>query len=78
MGTVYKQDDWIIRVNADEPHPLPHVHVGFRDGSRVSLCIATGSVLAGHVKPPTRLVPAKDWIAAHRNELLAEYQRLNP
>jgi len=41
---------------------LPHVHVGFRDGSRVSVCIATGQILVGHVKPTSRLIPALDWI----------------
>ncbi len=78
MPTVHKENAWAIRVNGDEPHPLPHVHVGFRDGSRVSVCIATGLVLVGSVRPPARLVQAVDWIAAHRDELLIEYRRLNP
>ncbi len=36
MPTLTKTNDWAIRVNADDPHPLPHVHVGFRDGSRLA------------------------------------------
>lgn len=28
MPTLHKENDWSIRVNGDEPHPLPHVHVG--------------------------------------------------
>lgn len=78
MATLHKENDWSIRVNGDEPHPLPHVHVGFRDGSRVSVCIETGRVLIGGVRPPARLVQALAWIAAHQSELFAEYRRLNP
>jgi hypothetical protein len=78
MPTLHKENDWAIRVNGDEPHPLPHVHVGFRDGSRVSVCIETGHVLAGHIRPTARLSPALQWIAAHQEELFAEYRRLNP
>jgi hypothetical protein len=78
MPTVIRTGDWAIRVNGDEPHPLPHVQVGFRDGSRVSVCIATGVALAGGVKPWARLSPALAWIAEHRDELLVEYRRLNP
>lgn len=78
MPILIKTSDWAIRVNGDEPHPLPHVHVGFRDGSRVSVCIATGVVLAGGVRPLSRLSPALAWIASNRVLLFAEYQRLNP
>jgi len=78
MSTVQKENDWAIRVNGDEPHVLPHVHVGFRDGSRVSVGIETGAVLVGGVRPPARLAPALAWIAAHQDELFTEYRRLNP
>ena len=78
MPTVHKANDWAVRVNGDEPHPLPHVHVGFRDGSRVSVSIDTGRILAGSVRPPARLAQALDWIARHRDRLLNEYRRLNP
>ncbi len=78
MATLNKTNDWMIRVNGDEPHPLPHVHVGFRDGARVSVCIATGRILAGSVKPPARLADAQAWIASNRETLFAEYRRLNP
>ncbi len=78
MSTLHKESDWVIRVNGDEPHPLPHVHVGFKDGSRVSVCIETGRVLAGGIRPQGRLTQALGWIAAHQNELFAEDRRLNP
>ena len=78
MPTMHKESDWAIRVNGDEPHPLPHVHVGFRDGSRVSVCIETVRVLVGSIRPPARLAPALEWIAAHQEVLFAEYRRLNP
>jgi hypothetical protein len=78
MLTLHKENDWSIRVNGDEPHSLPHVHVGFRDGSRVSVCIETGHVLVGSVRPPARLAPALEWIAAHQSELFTQYRRLNP
>ena len=45
--------DWRIRINGME-HGVPHVHVIFRDGSRVSVAIETGEVLAvraGFEKP---------------------------
>jgi len=73
-------DDWRVRLNGREPHPLPHVHVHvqFRDGSRVSLTIETGQLLSGFVTPRKRLGPVRAWIAARRETLLAEYQRLNP
>lgn len=77
MPTMHKENDWAIRVNGDEPHPLPHVHVGFRDGSRVSVCIETRAVLIGSIRPTARLAPALAWIAAHQDELFAEYRRLN-
>ena len=78
MPTMHKENDWAIRVNGDEPHPLPHVHVGFKDGSRVSVCIETGRVLVGIIRPPARLTLALEWIEAHKEEFLAEYRRLNP
>jgi len=71
-------DDWRVRINGREPHPLPHVHVQFRDGSRVSLAIETGQLLSGFVTPRKRLVPVRAGIEACRDTLLAEYRRLNP
>ncbi|MBF0502430.1 MAG: DUF4160 domain-containing protein [Candidatus Riflebacteria bacterium] len=70
--------DWRIRVNGNEIHPLPHVHVEFRDGSRVSVAIETREILVGSVLPAKRLLQSIDWIAAHVDDCLAEYRRLNP
>jgi len=78
MTTYPPVDDWRVRINGREPHPVPHVHVQFRDGSRVSLAIETGQLLSGVVTPRKRLVPVRAWIAARREILLAEYLRLNP
>lgn len=55
--------DWRIRINGME-HGVPHVHVIFRDGSRVSVAIETGEVLAD--------------IRANKAKYLDEYRRLNP
>jgi hypothetical protein len=76
MTTYPPVDDWRIRINGREPHPLPHVQ--FRDGSRVSLAIETGELLSGFVTPRKRLAPVLTWIAARRETLLAKYRRLNP
>ena len=78
MTTYPSVDDWRIRINGREPHPLPHVHVQFLDGSRVFLAIETGELLSGFVTPRKRLAPVRAWIAARRDTLLAEYRRLNP
>jgi hypothetical protein len=69
--------DWRIRINGME-HGVPHVHVIFRDGSRVSVAIETGEVLAGEVQPVKRLAAALADIGANRAKYLREYRRLNP
>ena len=69
--------DWRIRINGME-HGVPHVHVIFRDGSRVSVAIETGEVLAGGVQPLKRLVAALADIGANKAKYLDEYRRLNP
>lgn len=69
--------DWRIRINGNE-HGVPHVHVLFKDGSRVSVAIETGEVLTGGVTPAKRLGPALADIAANRQKYLDEYRRLNP
>ena len=78
MPTFIKTNDWAQRINGDEPHVRPHAHIGFRDGSRVSVCIPTGEVLACAVRPAARLAPALQWMAQHREELLNAYRRLKP
>lgn len=77
MTKVHAQDDWRIRINGGEAHPLPHAHVEFRDGSRVSVAIEALAVLSGEVRPRRRLDAPLAWIAGHRDELIAEYWRLN-
>lgn len=77
MTTYPPVNDWRIRINGME-HGVPHVHVEFRDGSRVVVAIATGTVLAGSVTPAKRLAPALADIALNAQTYLAEYERLNP
>jgi hypothetical protein len=77
MTTAHGEGDWKIRINGGEEHSIPHAHVLFRDGSRVSVALDSLEVLAGMVRPQKRLSPAVKWILAHRDELLAEYRRLN-
>ena len=80
MTTYPPVDDWRVRINGREPHPLPHVHVQFRDGSRAGC--PWRSILGGYSRlcdtPHKRLVPVRAWIEARRETLLAEYRRLNP
>ena len=77
MTKMHAQDDWRIRINGGESHPLPHAHVEFRDGSRVSVAIVSLEALTGSVRPLKRLDEPLTWIANHRDELIAEYWRLN-
>jgi hypothetical protein len=77
MTKMHAQDDWRIRINGGESHPLPHAHVEFRDGSRLSIAIESLEILTGSVRPLRRMDAARAWIATHQSELLAEYRRLN-
>lgn len=77
MTTSHGEGDWKIRINGGEEHPVPHAHILFRDGSRVSVALDSFEILAGTVRPKKRIAPAMAWIIAHREELLAEYRRLN-
>ena len=70
-------NDWHIKINGHE-HGIPHVHVEFRDGSRVVVSIKTREVLAGKVTPPSRIAPALENIKANENVYLNEFMRLNP
>lgn len=69
--------DWRIRINGNE-HGVPHVHVLFKDGQRVSVTIETRVVLSGNVTPTKRLAPALADIEANERKYLNEYRRLNP
>lgn len=78
MTTAHGENDWKVRINGGEGHTTPHVHVIFRDGSRVSVALDSFVILAGGVRPARRLMPALTWILEHQAELIAEYRRLNP
>lgn len=77
MTKIHAQDNWRIRINGGESHPLPHAHVEFRDGSRLSVAVESLEVLTGGVRPLKRLSSPLTWIANHKDELMAEYWRLN-
>lgn len=77
MTTAHGENDWKIRINGGEEHTVPHAHILFRDGSRVSIAIESLEILAGSVRPINRITPAVAWILAHRDELITEYRRLN-
>jgi hypothetical protein len=77
MTTMQVEGDWKIKVRGMEPHPIPHAHVESRDGFRCSVSLQDFKLLAGGVRPNKRLGPALEWIKEHRDELLAEYERLN-
>ncbi|MBF0219882.1 MAG: DUF4160 domain-containing protein [Gammaproteobacteria bacterium] len=70
-------NDWRIKINGME-HGIPHVHVEFRDGSRISVTIETCEILIGSVTPAKRLNPALSDIAQNSDKYLIEYRRLNP
>jgi hypothetical protein len=76
MTTYPSHNDWRIRINGNE-HGVPHVHVEFRDGRRVSVAIETRTVLAGGVTPAKRLAPALADIDLNAETYLQEYRRLN-
>lgn len=77
MTTYPPHNDWRIRINGNE-HGVPHVHVEFRDGSRVSVSIETRKILAGGVTPAKRLNPALEDIQKNAVKYMTEYRRLNP
>lgn len=77
MTTYPPISDWRIKINGME-HSVPHVHVEFRDGSRVVVAIETCEILAGNVTPAKRIAPALADIAAHAEMYLCEFRRLNP
>jgi len=77
MTTAHGESDWRIRINGGEEHSIPHAHILFRDGFRVSVALDSLKILAGIVRPQKRIEPAVAWIVAHRDELIAEYRRLN-
>ena len=56
-------------------HRPPHVHVEFRDGSRVTVEIET-LLVKGSVRPAARMSRALGWIDANRATLLAAWKEI--
>ena len=56
----------------DDHHHTPHVHARYQ-GSKASVAIEDGRVLAGDL-PPTKLRMLRVWMDIHREELLADWE----
>lgn len=54
-------------------HPPPHFHARY-GGDEATIVIATGEVLAGSV-PARALRLVREWLASHRAELEANWNR---
>jgi hypothetical protein len=54
-------------------HPPPHFHARY-SGDEATIVIATGDVLAGGI-PARALRLVREWLAAHRPELEAHWER---
>jgi hypothetical protein len=59
----------------NDRHHLPHIHVRYQ-GTRASIAIESGDVLAGQI-PPKQLKLVQAWIELHQDELLANWQLVN-
>ena len=55
-------------------HKAPHIHVQYGEQSAV-IAIPSGNMLDGKLKP-TKLKLVQAWIEIHRDELMADWQRL--
>ena len=53
-------------------HPPPHFHA--RYGDEALIVIGTGEVFAGSL-PPRALRLVREWLAGHRDELVANWDR---
>lgn len=45
MTTSHGENDWKVRINGGESHPVDHAHVLYRDGYRVSISLDTMEIL---------------------------------
>jgi hypothetical protein len=53
-------------------HNTPHIHARYQ-GSKASISIETGDVLAGNF-PPKQLRMVLAWIEIHKDELFADWE----
>lgn len=74
MNTLYRDGKLKIKVYAD--HNPPHFHVMTPDGESLIDLATLAEIQAGANRK--LLAKAMSWAAAHRAELEAEWQRLNP
>lgn len=75
MPTLIQQHNCKVVIYHDD-HPPPHVHIKLRDGRDCVVDLQTFS-LKGKVNQ-REVDTAINWIRNHQQELLAEWQRINP
>ncbi len=73
MAILFRQGNWWIRVNGDE-HPPVHCHLIHPDGD--ALIGLDGKTLVRRV-PKSVVALAREWVLAHADDILAEWERLN-
>lgn len=73
MGKIYTGNGWIIKVQGNE-HPPVHAHV-YHPSGKASVGL-DGTVKNSGV-PVAALKMAVSWIAAHPDEVRAEWARMN-
>jgi hypothetical protein len=74
MTRLHHNRNWKIEVFGRE-HGVPHFHLRWPDG-RASITIETLEVIIGN-PPPAILVEALSWARENREQIWAEWQKLN-
>ena len=75
MGKLVTIGNVVIRIYPND-HAPPHFHAIAPDGEAL-IEIATLSISRGALPPPARRAVV-DWASAHRDQLVAEWNRINP
>jgi hypothetical protein len=73
MGKIHTHANWFIKVFGND-HPPVHVHVIHPTGK--AQVFLGGEVINSGV-PETVIKLAVEWVAAHHNEIRAEWERLD-
>lgn len=74
MPVIHRIYGIVIVINVRGEHPPPHVHAKYNE-YEASVEIMTGKILEGNL-PRTAQKLVKKWIINHRQELLAEWKRM--
>jgi hypothetical protein len=73
MGTIHRDENWLIRVQGNE-HPPVHVHVICSDGKAI---VYLNSNFINNGVPAATLLRAQEWVANHHALIHAEWVRMN-